>query len=250
MIERILRMAEITADFACDLRRYPRPATGSGPLIIAHRGAWDRDACFENTLRSFEKARSLGAQGIEFDVHFTHDNIPVVHHDPSLSRIFRHPGILESMTLRELRSVTEDLPTLADVLALKDLHFMIEIKVPMSARQIESFVSCLGDRKPVKDYHLLSIDPTLVREEADRMPANAWLLVGELNLRSRIDLSIEKGYGGVAGHYLGLGKKDIVRLHEHGQKAGVGFVPSKNMYNREWSRGIDFVFTNSTCRLF
>ena len=45
-------------------------------LIIAHRGA--SAVAPANTLAAFAKAKELGADGIEFDVHFTADGVPVV----------------------------------------------------------------------------------------------------------------------------------------------------------------------------
>jgi glycerophosphoryl diester phosphodiesterase len=200
-------------------------------------------------MGSFEKARALGADGIEFDVHFSKDLVPVVHHDVSLQRIFGHPGVLESMTLKEIKAVTPGVPTLEEVLALKGLHFMIELKVPMTPAQVIAFTRALEGKTPREDYHLLAIRPELVREHS-QTPGAAWMLVGELDLRSRIALSAERGYAGVAGHYLGMSRANVEKLHERGQQAGVGFVPGKNLYNREWSRGVDFVFTNLTSRLF
>lgn len=52
------------------------------PEIIAHRGA-SRE-CLENTLPAFARALTLGADGIELDVHGTSDGVLVVHHDPGL----------------------------------------------------------------------------------------------------------------------------------------------------------------------
>ncbi|HET7839968.1 MAG TPA: glycerophosphodiester phosphodiesterase family protein [Terriglobia bacterium] len=52
--------------------------------VIAHRGA-SGDAP-ENTLASFELALAQGADGIEFDVHLSRDNVPMVIHDARLER--------------------------------------------------------------------------------------------------------------------------------------------------------------------
>lgn len=249
MIERFLKFAEQSADFVCGLRLFPQPLEGPRPRIVAHRGAWDLKNDLENTLAAFKKAQVLGADGIEFDVHFSRDGVPVVHHDESLARIFKHPGVLKNMTISELKSVTEKIPALREVLALKGLHFMIEIKVPMSPAQVDRLVNDLKGLEPVRDYHLLAINPMLVRIHP-QLPSKAWLLVGELNLKSKISLSIEKGFAGVAGHYLGMSNKNLALLHQYGQKAGAGFIPNKNLFHREWARGIDFVFTNSTYRLF
>ena len=55
----------------------------SRPLIIAHRGASGLKP--ENTLAAFQRAIELGADGIEFDIHSTSDDVIVVHHDYRIS---------------------------------------------------------------------------------------------------------------------------------------------------------------------
>lgn len=248
MVNALLRLAEIGADLVCGIPRYS-PGPGLVPRIVAHRGAWDSSDCLENTLPAFLKAREKGAWGIEFDVHFTKDLVPVIQHDEDLLRIFKHPGRIRQMTFQEVRAACPAVPRLSEVLALDGLHFMIEIKTMMSNEQARVFREALGPKSPRLDYHLLTIDPALVRV-GEKMPANAWILVGELRLAPLVELSLARGYGGVAGHYLGMTKALIGRLHQNGQTAGVGFVPTKNQLNREWSRGADFVYTNSISRLF
>ena len=248
MREFLLKMAEAGADKLCDLPRYT-PGAGPAPKIIAHRGAWDTSSCPENTMAAFAKAKACGVWGIEFDLRFTKDLVPVVNHDADLARIFRQPCRIESLSLTELREACPAVPRLAEVLALTGLHFMIEIKTTMGKRHLQVLAETLGGKTPGGDYHLLALEPALVREH-EATPAGAWLLVGELNLRSRIELSLKNGYAGVAGHYLGLSRDAIERLHARGQAAGTGFIPSKNLLNREWSRGVDYAFTNSTSRLF
>src|ERR1051325_6829839 len=56
----------------------------STPLIIGHRGA--SYVAPENTLGSFTRALADGADGIEFDVRLSRDQIPVVIHDETLKR--------------------------------------------------------------------------------------------------------------------------------------------------------------------
>ena len=53
-------------------------------LVVGHRGAMGYRP--ENTLPSFEHARVLGADCVEFDVHLTRDGEPVVIHDDSVDR--------------------------------------------------------------------------------------------------------------------------------------------------------------------
>ncbi len=52
-------------------------------LVLAHRGSPDPDGgVAENTVAAFERARRLGADGVELDVRLTADGALVVHHDP------------------------------------------------------------------------------------------------------------------------------------------------------------------------
>ena len=65
------------------LDRRPAPLVWP-PLKIGHRGAAGEAP--ENTLASFELALRQGADGIEFDVRLSADDVPVVIHDARLTR--------------------------------------------------------------------------------------------------------------------------------------------------------------------
>ena len=54
------------------------------PLVYAHRGGAALRP--ENTIASFDHGLSLGADGLEFDVHLSRDGVVVVHHDATLER--------------------------------------------------------------------------------------------------------------------------------------------------------------------
>jgi glycerophosphoryl diester phosphodiesterase len=70
-------------------------------LIIAHRGA-SGDAP-ENTIEAFELAWQRGADGIEFDIHFSSDEMPVVIHDPCLDRTTSSAGRVRDYTAEVLQ---------------------------------------------------------------------------------------------------------------------------------------------------
>lgn len=73
------------------------------PLIIAHRGA----SAFapENTFAAFKRAIADGADGIEFDVRLSKDNIPVVFHDSDLRRLARIKTRVADLTAAELSEI-------------------------------------------------------------------------------------------------------------------------------------------------
>lgn len=248
MRELVLSWLEKGADRVMNLPVYREPESGSRPPVIAHRGAWENKLCVENTMAAFHWAKALGVQGVELDVHFTRDNVAVIQHDPDLFRIFKKHDVIHELTFKELREVAPDLPSLEEALAIPGLHFMIEIKTELSANNLSVLRERVAHLRPRDDFHLLVLRPDLIRERPE-FPSECWVLVGEVNLQPFVDLAIEKKYAGVAGHYLGMSKSLITKLHDHGLKAGSGFIPSKNLYNREWSRGIDWVFTNTPSRL-
>jgi glycerophosphoryl diester phosphodiesterase len=78
-------------------------ANDTRPLIIAHRGA--SALAPENTLAAFRKAIEDGADGIEFDVRFAKDRVPVVIHDAKLERLAKREGRVSHYTSQELQSL-------------------------------------------------------------------------------------------------------------------------------------------------
>jgi glycerophosphoryl diester phosphodiesterase len=71
--------------------------------VIAHRGA-SADAP-ENTLPSFLRAIEQGADAIELDVHVTADDVPVVMHDPTVTRTTAGEGTVAALSWRKLREL-------------------------------------------------------------------------------------------------------------------------------------------------
>ncbi|MBV1756626.1 MAG: glycerophosphodiester phosphodiesterase [Dethiosulfatibacter sp.] len=108
--------------------------------IIGHRGAMGYRP--ENTMSSFLKAINVGAHGIEFDVHLTRDNVPVVIHDERVDRTTDKIGEVKDYTFGQIRKLdagtwfsrdfyNERIPSLKDVLSLdvtEDFVFNIELK--------------------------------------------------------------------------------------------------------------------------
>jgi glycerophosphoryl diester phosphodiesterase len=122
------------------------------PLVYAHRGGAALRP--ENTLAAFDHGLALGADGLELDVHLSHDGIVVVHHDPALERTTNGSGAIRLKTAAELaaidagyRFVTRPLegaefpyrgqglgiPTLREVLARYVVPLIIELKTPEAA---------------------------------------------------------------------------------------------------------------------
>ena len=68
--------------------------------MYAHRGGAALRP--ENTIASFDYGLSLGADGLELDIHLSRDGVVVVHHDATLERTTSGRGRLSALTADEL----------------------------------------------------------------------------------------------------------------------------------------------------
>ena len=110
------------------------------PIVYAHRGGAKLRP--ENTLLAFDHGLSLGADGLEFDVHLSRDGVVVVHHDTTLERTTNGRGPVAALTVDQLsgldagyrwdefRGRAGGVPRLADVLRrYPGIPLIIELKV-------------------------------------------------------------------------------------------------------------------------
>src|SRR6266498_4773407 len=73
------------------------------PLIIAHQGGdgvWPGD-----TIYAFEKTVEIGADVLEMDAHITKDSQIVLMHDEKVDRTTDGTGLIENLTLKELKQL-------------------------------------------------------------------------------------------------------------------------------------------------
>lgn len=108
------------------------------PYVIAHRG--NLVDCPENTIASFKKAISDGADILETDLHLTSDNEFVCIHDATVDRTTNGSGEVARMTLKELKRLSasskrsefrnERIPTLREIIELVpfDMALLLELK--------------------------------------------------------------------------------------------------------------------------
>lgn len=100
------------------------------PLVYAHRGGAALRP--ENTIEAFDHGLECGADGLEFDVHLSHDGVVVVHHDDTLDRTTTGTGRVADRTASELAAL--QVPTLAQVLdRYPNIPIIVEIKVDSTA---------------------------------------------------------------------------------------------------------------------
>ena len=133
---------------------------------IAHRGLHN-EKFTENGLKAFKNAIDYGV-AFEFDIHLTKDKQLVVCHDENLKRTTGKEGIIEDLTLKEIKDNYKlldggEIPTLQEVFDLNKerVPMVIELKVfrknykELAAKSIEMFKQI----KDKKNALIISFDP-------------------------------------------------------------------------------------------
>ncbi len=133
---------------------------------IAHRGLHNKDYT-ENGLLAFSNA--LNHQlAIELDVHLTKDNQLIVCHDSELKRTTGKEGIIENLTVKQIKENyqlldKEKVPTFQEVLSLikEQVPIVVELKVyqknytPLAKRLREELKGVINK----SNFMLISFDP-------------------------------------------------------------------------------------------
>ncbi len=89
--------------FTPDAPSKPYYANATRPLVIAHQGGdgvWPGD-----TMYAFEKAVGIGADVLEMDAHITKGSQIVLMHDEKVDRTTDGTGLIEDMTLKDLKQL-------------------------------------------------------------------------------------------------------------------------------------------------
>ena len=73
------------------------------PLVIAHQGG--NQIGPDETLLTYQKAVDLGVDMLEGDLHITADGVLVLIHDETVDRTTNGSGLIEAMTLAELKTL-------------------------------------------------------------------------------------------------------------------------------------------------
>ena len=104
-------------------------------LVYAHRGGAALRP--ENSIEAFDHGASLGADGLELDVHLSSDGVVVVHHDRTLERTTKGKGRLVDHTAAQLAAL--GVPLFTEVLdRYRSMSLIVELKVdnPRLVRQV------------------------------------------------------------------------------------------------------------------
>ena len=240
------------------------------PLNIAHRGGGGEAP--ENTLAAFELALRQGAEGIELDVHLSSDGVPVVIHDPRLSRTTSGIGWVSEHRANALRRldagswfnrrfpekarhgyVGAKIPLLSEVLAwvrqYKILAF-VEIKggrnaYPGIEAKVLDEIECAGVQRLAT---IISFDLTTLRRvrELDRR-----ISLGLDVSQSLLAIRRVKSLAGSAllAHWAIASPGFIRRAHAHSIRVFTWTVDQPARMERSIADGVDGIITNYPTRL-
>lgn len=216
--------------------------------IVCHRGWHDNQQIMENTMESFARAKEHKMWGVEFDIRWTNDDVPVVCHDATTARVFEKDIQIAHISFQNLRSEVPEIPTLSEVVEEygKKLHLFIELKeVNFSRADIykRKLQESLKNLEAGKDFHFLALSMTPILK-LDAFDLKHYLLVANTNYQSLSEQTIAHGVGGITGHYLLFTNDYIQRHKEQNQLVGTGFIRTPNVLSRELKRDVDFIFTN------
>lgn len=241
---------------AADLALKSIPRTLKRPLpqhfpLISHRGAYSNPHYVENTLEAFNWCRRNSFWGVELDIRWTKDKVPVVHHDEQPLRTFNKSFKISEVSFQELRRQTAKIPTLQEVIEQfsNDFHFMIELKTDSQSSvkqwcwQDDILKDILAPLEPGPRYHIMGFNTDRLGQMGF-LPGEAKMAISHLAPWTTFNDCQEKGIGNLAGQSLLLSPALRTDAKRMGIKIGAGFIASKNALIRELNLGCDFFFTN------
>lgn len=238
-------------------RRWPRPAPSPERLkscrLVSHRGEHDNRLRLENTLAAFDAAGAAGVWGIEMDLRWTRDLIPVVFHDSDTRRLFGEDVRIARMELGLIRNKFPQIPTLAEAIDRygNRMHLMLEVKAepyPRPSVQSRRLAAILRHLCPGTDFHLMGLHPDMF-DYFSSFPPAAFIPIARMRADRISRMAARHGWGGIAGHYLTMTNGLVTRHHGLGQGVGTGFADSRRCLFREAARGVDWIFSNRAAEM-
>ncbi|MFX0188312.1 MAG: glycerophosphodiester phosphodiesterase [Candidatus Hodarchaeota archaeon] len=223
-------------------------------IIIGHRGA--NSVAPENTLKSFQKAIDLGADYIEFDIHMSKDGEIVVMHDSNTFAITGHKGLINRMTIEELKRLDcgdgEQIPTLRETIKLAKgkIGLQIEIKAKdlvdrmveilreedlIATSLISSFqhAELLKVKKIEPKLKVATLEPTITGW------SNDWSYLGGI-----INKAIRYNSYAIHPRYQLVTKQFIDFAHNNDLKINIWTLNSKATMKKFIKMGVDGIITD------
>jgi glycerophosphoryl diester phosphodiesterase len=237
---------------------------GAFPVVVAHRGASTTNP--ENTLSSFMAALALGAPVVELDVRLSADGVPVVIHDPDVSRTTNGAGWVHELTLEELRRPNagtadrpERIPAFREVLDAVSGRGGVAVEIknipgePAYDDQDEGIVEAALPEVEASGFQgpvlVISFNPRSIaasRRVAPSLPTG-FLFTRAVDPDAALALVLDAGHEfAFPGHeaLVAAGPTFIERAHRAGVRVGTWTVDDRETFGRMLDWGVDAVATN------
>lgn len=228
--------------------------------VIGHRGA--AKYCPENTIASFEKAKELGCNTVEFDVMLSKDGVPFLFHDEILNRTTNSKGKLALKSSSELLELDAGgwfkkkfrgvkIPTLQEALMWLDENDMqanIEIK-PAKGQEEATVTATLNILNRywahTKDLPLLSsFDSNIIRMCRNFAPEIPLALVFDTLADNWLELANEINCFSIHLNHKKITQAQIDSIKKNDIKIFVYTVNSTRKAKKLIAMGVDAVFSD------
>lgn len=214
---------------------------------VAHRGIPSKT--YENTITGFKIAAELPYWGIETDVHETHDDKYIIHHDDFVKFEDKQLFIdkLDSSFLRTIKFNNGDtLPFLSEYIEIcktSNKVAVVELKAPFTSLKIKKILAEIEslnylDKTVIISFYFDNVYQT--RSLNKDIPIQ--LLLGEWN-KDVIDVASKLKID-INTHYSLLTKERVDELHNNGQLVNCWTVNEPDVALKLIEMGVDFITTD------
>ncbi len=225
--------------------------------ILYHRG--DLIAP-ENSLAAFKKASAGEAEGVELDVQFTQDGVPVVIHDLSVDRTTTGSGRVSELTLAELQEFDisseeysgQSVPTLRSVLQVLSEMEIINLELKFFSKNISDNNSWLRDLITlVSELGLMdrvlfsSYNHYCIKKIAELAPEARTGVIYRAALFEPWKYAEKLGAEAIHPYYMSITSQLVNKAHEHALKVVTYGTDDIAEIENLLSLGVDMIITES-----
>ena len=227
-------------------------------LILAHRGA--SGYAPENTMEAFELAVKMGADGLEFDVHFTADGEVVICHDEKIDRTSNGQGLVTDYTLSELKSFDfgyhfngekrkgVKIPTLDEVYELvSPLDMIVNVEIKSNDPEIIKACDIIAARHGMKEKLIYSSFNHFQIQRMKEYDPNSFIApLYKIDMLNPWNYCLDIGAKAVHPKYIQIKRiKDYVKnCHDRGIRVHTYTVNTKEDMVFFLNEGVDGIVTN------
>jgi glycerophosphoryl diester phosphodiesterase len=204
-------------------------------LLLAHRG--DHRTLTENSLDALVAATDIpGCDGVELDIRASSDGVPVVVHDPTLSRVQHRREAVADLTAAELESL--GVPRLEGVLRALPRRAFLDVELKESfGREIVEILA--AGRGPELNHAVLSsFDPEVIARIRALVPGWPWWLNARDLSAVTIATATELGCVGVSAEVGAVGARTVRAARAAGLQVAAWTVTRRSTFRRLVELGV------------